>query len=89
LPAHPEHGLGAMAQTRCQILVTHNQTHNADSRHRAPREAAAQPRVSGRCAPTAFWPREGPRVRISFPPPASLSHRCLPRLPAQRPGFRG
>ena len=33
-----------MAQTRCQILVTHNQTHNADSRHRAPREAAAQPR---------------------------------------------
>src|SRR6266436_5680385 len=31
--------------------------------------------------------REGPRVRISFPPPASLSHQCLPCLPPQRPGF--
>jgi hypothetical protein len=26
-------------------------------------------------------------VRIHFPPPASLSHQCLPRLPPQRPGF--
>ena len=26
-------------------------------------------------------------VRIHFPPPASLSHQCLPCLPPQRPGF--
>ena len=26
-------------------------------------------------------------VRIRFPPPASLSHQCLPCLPPQRPGF--
>src|SRR5882672_7369415 len=26
----------------------------------------------------------GPRVRISFPPAASLSHWCLPRLQAQK-----
>jgi hypothetical protein len=32
-------------------------------------------------------PKGGPRVRILFPPPASLSHQCLPRLPPQRPGF--
>src|SRR6266436_5903990 len=31
--------------------------------------------------------RGGPRVRILFPPPASLSHQCLPCLPPQRPGF--
>jgi hypothetical protein len=31
--------------------------------------------------------REGPRVRIHFPPPASLSHQCLPCLPPERPGF--
>ncbi len=30
----------------------------------------------------------GPRVRILLPPPVSLSHRCLPRRQAQRPGFR-
>src|SRR6202011_5114370 len=30
----------------------------------------------------------GPRVRISFPPAASLSRECLPCLQAQRPGFR-
>jgi len=35
----------------------------------------------------AFWLEAGPAVRISFPPPASLSHRCLPCLPPQRPGF--
>src|SRR6266446_1458138 len=32
--------------------------------------------------------REGPRVRISFPPAGSLSHQCLPWLQAQRRGFR-
>src|SRR6266850_569502 len=26
-------------------------------------------------------------VRIHFPPPASLSHQCLPCLPPERPGF--
>ena len=31
--------------------------------------------------------RGGPAVRICLPPPASLSHQCLPCLPAQRPGF--
>ena len=31
-----------MAQTHCQILVTHNQAHNADSRHRAPRGSRSQ-----------------------------------------------
>jgi len=31
--------------------------------------------------------REGPTVRIRFPPAASLSHWCLPCLRAQRPGF--
>ena len=36
-------------------------------------------------SPTCSW--EGPAVRISFPPPASLSHQCLPCLPPQRPGF--
>jgi hypothetical protein len=59
LLAHPEHGLGAMAQTRCQILVTHNQTHNADSRHRAPRDAAAQPRVSGKACPNSVLTARG------------------------------
>src|SRR6266850_128127 len=34
-------------------------------------------------------PPGGPGVRIPYPPPASMSHRCLPWLPAQRPGFRG
>src|SRR5437762_5191303 len=29
----------------------------------------------------------GPTVRIRLPPPASLSHQCLPCLPPQRPGF--
>jgi hypothetical protein len=31
-----------MAQTRRQILVTHNETHNDNSRHRAPPGFAAQ-----------------------------------------------
>src|SRR6266481_5102204 len=31
----------------------------------------------------------GPRVRISFPPAVSLSHRCLPWLQAKGPAFGG
>jgi len=33
------------------------------------------------------FPDAGPLVRIRFPPPASLSHQCLPCLPPERPGF--
>src|SRR5204863_9464647 len=35
----------------------------------------------------ASLPYGGPKVRIPFPPPRSLSHRCLPWLQAQRPRF--
>jgi hypothetical protein len=51
---------GAMAQTRRQILVTHNQTHNANSRHRAPRIAAAQ-RGSPESMPQQRFDRESDR----------------------------
>src|SRR6267378_3765312 len=39
------------------------------------------------CRGESDAPREGPVVRILFPPPASLSHQCLPCLPPQRPGY--
>src|SRR5882762_6024107 len=35
--------------------------------------------------PPVLW--GGLAVRIRLPPPASLSHQCLPCLPPQRPGF--
>ena len=38
--------------------------------------------VFGRASSTG-----GRAVRIRLPPPASLSHQCLPCLPPQRPGF--
>ena len=38
-------------------------------------------------ASTTF-PDAGPMVRIRFPPPRSLSHRCFPWLQAQRPRVR-
>jgi len=37
--------------------------------------------------PIAFPFAVGPRVRIRLPPSVSLSHRCLPWLPAKRPAF--